>query len=102
MVGNTNLPTPLNMPHSIIIVMITLLENPSESNMLEQQPIRTNPIEMFKNMNNQHFWKNLSFMQSKYENFDFVCFLNFNNAYLGLLMRSEDNSIKVPYPTANA
>ncbi len=55
MAGNTKRPTPLNIPQSIIKVMTAVVEKPSVPRNVAQEPIKISPIEIFKNMNSQHF-----------------------------------------------
>ena len=60
--GNTSLPAPFAIPHAIITATTTPDESPEKFfKMVAQVPIKTKPIEMFRNMNIQDFQKNLSF-----------------------------------------
>ena len=53
--GNANLPTPLNIPHSIIKVITAAVEKPSVPRKDAQEPIKISPMEMLRNMKSQHF-----------------------------------------------
>jgi hypothetical protein len=102
MAGNTKRPTPLNMPHSIINVMIVVDVNPSAPRKLAHEPISIRPMEMFKNINNQHFLKYPSFHVAIYENSDLTCLLNLTNAYFGFWMSADDNINGIAYMPAKA